>query len=243
MATYVFIHGSFIGAWCWRQIVPVLAGSGHRCITFDLPGHGNDPKPPEDVSMQDYVDALVRIIEPLSENPIVVGHSMGGVISASVAERFPDRIRALVYVAALLLPDGGSILGTVGNKFPPEYLAEIVWAPDRRTGRLSAKGAKEFGFPLCPPAIVEEVLPLLTAEPVSPFESRLQISAERFGRVPRYYIECTGDRLVPISLQREMYSAMPCQRVYSIYADHSPFFSAPAELAAALLAIPEQIKG
>lgn len=175
--------------------------------------------------------------------PSLSGTAWGGVISQAAAERIPDRIQALVFIAALLLPDGRSIFEAIGESFDPEYLAQLLWAPDRRTARLSATGAKEFGFPLCPPSIVEEVLPLLTAEPVSPFETPLRISAGRFGRVPRYYVECTGDRLVPISLQREMYSAIPCQRVYSIEADHSPFFSAPAELASALLAIPEQIKG
>lgn len=78
MAIYVFVHGSFQAAWCWRGIVPVLESKGHRCITFDLPGHGSDPMAPEDVTMQDYVDALVRTIESLKENAIVVGHSMGG---------------------------------------------------------------------------------------------------------------------------------------------------------------------
>jgi pimeloyl-ACP methyl ester carboxylesterase len=237
MATYVFVHGSFQGAWCWREIVPRLENKGHSCVAFDLPGHGNDPMPPEDVTFQDYVRAVIDIAEPLPQTPILVGHSMTAIIS-QVAEVIPSRLRALVYVAGLLLPDGKAMLEMV-NDFDPQYLAQLVWAPDRKTARWSPAVAREYAYPLCPPSVVEEILPLLTAEPVAPYEARLQTTADNFGRVPRYYVECARDRIVPISLQRKMHSAIPCKRVYSIDADHSPFFSVPAELTSILLAIAE----
>jgi pimeloyl-ACP methyl ester carboxylesterase len=204
---------------------------------FRSAGHGNDPMPPENVTFQDYVSAVINVIEPLLEAPILVGHSMTAIIS-QVAEMIPSRIRALVYVAGLLLPDGKAMLEMV-NDFDPQYLAQLVWAPDGKTARWSLAGAREFAYPVCPTSVVEEILPLLTAEPVTPFEARLQTTADNFGRVPRYYVECQRDRIVPISLQRKMHSVIPCERVYSIDADHSPFFSAPAELASILVAIAE----
>lgn len=237
MQTFVFVHGSFQGAWCWREIVPQLESKNHYCVAFDLPGHGHDAMPPEDVTFQDYVNAVIRVIERLPEAPILVGHSMTGIIS-QVAEIIPSRIRALVYVAGFLLPSGKTMLETV-NDFDPQYLAQIIWAPDRKTARISPAGAKEFLYPLCPPSLVDEVLPLLTAEPVAPYETRLQITADRFGRVPRYYVECERDRVIPITLQRKMYSEIPCKKIYKIDTDHSPFFSAPTELTSILLAVAE----
>lgn len=237
MATYVFVHGSFQAGWCWREIVPRLECKGHGCVTFDLPGHGNDQTPLESIKFEDYVRAVTKVVESVSEAPILVGHSMTGIIS-QVAERIPSRVRCLVYVAGLLLQDGQTMLDMV-NDFDPAYLAQIVWAPNRKTARLSSIGAREFGYPLCPTSIVGEIVALLTAEPVAPYEAHLQTTPENFGRVPRYYVECLRDRIIPLSLQRKMHSKLPCKRVYSIDVDHSPFFSAPDELTSILLSIAE----
>ena len=237
MATYVFVHGSFQAAWCWREIVPRIERKGHRCITLDLPGHGDDQTPLESITFDDYVSAVMKVVESIPEAAILVGHSMTGIIS-QVAERMPSQIRCLVYVAGLLLQAGQAMLDPV-NDFDPAYLAQIVWAPDRKTARLSERAVREFSYPLSPPSVVEEIVPLLTAEPIAPYEARLEISAADFGRVPRYYVECLRDRIIPLSLQRKMYSALPCKCVYSIDADHSPFFSAPDELSVILLSIAE----
>jgi hypothetical protein len=58
-----------------------------------------------------------------------------------------------------------------------------------------------------------------------------------YGRVPRVYIECTEDQAIPIAKQREWYGVVPCQRVITMETDHSPFFSAPADLVAHLESI------
>jgi pimeloyl-ACP methyl ester carboxylesterase len=203
-----------------------------------MPAGGKDPTPPESVTFEDYVRALADRIQPLPEPVILVGHSRTSIIS-QVAERIPSRIRALVYVSGVLLPNGSTMLDTV-NGLDPEYLSQIIWAPDGKTARLSAEGAAKFFFPLCPASIRAEVIPLLGPEAVDPFQERLQITDANFGRVPRYYVECVHDRILPVALQRKMHSAMPCKRVYSLNADHAPFFSAPSELCSALLSIAEQ---
>jgi len=69
MATFVFVHGSFQAAWCWRKIVPRLESKGHRCFAFDLPGHGSDPMPMEKVTLQEYVGAVINAVERLVEAP------------------------------------------------------------------------------------------------------------------------------------------------------------------------------
>ena len=55
--------------------------------------------------------------------------------------------------------------------------------------------------------------------------------AERYGRVPRYYIGCAEDRVVTPEMQRRASAGLPASRVYGLASDHSPFFTAPAELA------------
>src|SRR5579864_6041673 len=105
MATFVFVHGSFLGARGWRSIIPQIEQAGHRCIALDLPAHGNEPTPPDIVTMRDYVQAVKGWISSLPDAVLLVGHSMTSIIS-QVAEEIPSRICSLVYVSGLLLPNG-----------------------------------------------------------------------------------------------------------------------------------------
>lgn len=182
------------------------------------------------------MDRIVEAVDAAGGRPILVSHSgMGGVIGQA-AEIIPDHIRCLVYIAALVPPGGTSLMQHVDG-LDPECLAQFVWSPDRRTARISPEGARRFLCPRCPPATVESILPLLTPEPAAPYETPIQVTEANFGRVPKYYIECLQDRTVPIALQRAMRQTARFDAVYSLNTDHSPFFSAPDDLAAILCAI------
>ena len=78
---------------------------------------------------------------------------------------------------------------------------------------------------------------LLTREPNAPLATPLSLTKANFGRVPRVYIETLKDRGVSIQLQRRMCGTLPCERVLSMDTSHSPFFSAPKELASHLLSL------
>jgi pimeloyl-ACP methyl ester carboxylesterase len=63
----------------------------HRVITVDLRGHGESDKPEQDYTMAVFADDLAWMCGELGlEKPIVIGHSMGGIIAVEVAARFPD---------------------------------------------------------------------------------------------------------------------------------------------------------
>jgi hypothetical protein len=139
-------------------------------------------------------------------------------------------------VASLLPRNGASMLSLVEG-FDPEYLAQILWADDRRTARLSPEGARRFAYFCCPQATVDAVLPLLTAEPVPPYETPLLFSD---AGVPHYYIECLQDRVVPIALQRSIHAGFPADRIYALDTDHAPYFSMPEEFSSILHRIAER---
>ena len=65
----------------------------------------------------------------------------------------------------------------------------------------------------------------------------------RFGRVPRVYIECSGDRAITHAAQRRMQQVLTCAERITLDADHSPFFSRAAELTAALLRLAPETRG
>jgi pimeloyl-ACP methyl ester carboxylesterase len=232
MAIFVLVHGSFQASWCWREVSPRLEALGHRVLILDLPGHGTDPTPLERVSFQDYVDAIRRVVGGLDERPILVEHSMGTPI-ASAAEADPDAVAALVFVAGLLPRNGSSLLEAAGD-FDPAYLAHSIWADDGRSVRLAPAGAREFAYHDVPPDVVDQVLPLLTAEPIGPYEVPFTTTDQNFGRVRRYYVETRRDRIVLPAIQQAIQARLTFERVFSLDAGHAPFLSTPNELVSCL---------
>lgn len=101
MSTYVLIHGSWHGAWCWDKVVSILVKEGHTVVAPDLPGHGNDKTPIAKVTLRAYADHVCEVINTQSEPVILVGHSMGGIVITQAAENCPDNTQKLVFLTAL----------------------------------------------------------------------------------------------------------------------------------------------
>jgi hypothetical protein len=89
---------------------------------------------------------------------------------------------------------------------------------------------KEGLYADCDDNITELAKLLLSHEPVESGITPLQLTEDNYGRIPRIYIECTEDKAVTPFIQRKMYRETPCEKVYSLRASHSPFFSKPQEL-------------
>ena len=231
MATFVLVHGAWQAGWCWRDVIPRLRVRGHEAIALDLPGHGADRTPLHAVTMASYVNAIVAAFGGASERPILVCHSAAGAASQA-AETASERLAAIVYVAGVLPANGTALLDIVDG-FDPEYLAQFSWAPDRRSAGISPEGARAYLYPLCPPDRVEDAIPRMTPEPVGPYEAPLFTTA-RAASVPAYYVGCLRDRVVSRETQRTMQERARARRVFEIDCDHSPFFSSPDELVAAL---------
>ncbi|HEV2523852.1 MAG TPA: alpha/beta fold hydrolase, partial [Gammaproteobacteria bacterium] len=109
MATFILIHGAWQGGWCWERIVPRLEAEGHRVFAPDLPGMGQDPTPLAEITLDRWVQFVSDLVYQQKEKVILVGHSRGGLIISQVAEQLPEHIQSLVYLAAILVPNGGTL--------------------------------------------------------------------------------------------------------------------------------------
>ena len=96
----LLVHGIHAGAWMFERWEPILQARGHRCQAVDLRGHGAAPLPPATplgrVRFEDYVEDASEAARALGR-PVVVGHSMGGLVAQALAER--DLVRAAVLVS------------------------------------------------------------------------------------------------------------------------------------------------
>jgi pimeloyl-ACP methyl ester carboxylesterase len=91
-ATIVMIHGMWGGGWCWDQYRSFFENKGYHCITPVLRYHHMDPNDEPDprlgtVSILDYADDLEKQIRQLDAPIILMGHSMGGLLSQILASR------------------------------------------------------------------------------------------------------------------------------------------------------------
>ncbi|MBX5466919.1 MAG: alpha/beta fold hydrolase [Firmicutes bacterium] len=243
MARFLLIHGAWHGAWCWEKVVPLLEAKGHRAWAIDLPGHGADPTPPGEVTLKAYTDRIGAALAEWGGPAILVGHSMGGVPIAQSAEQWPERVEALVYLTAFLLQDGqrmADVRPSAPGAPPPPYL-EV--SADGTFTRFRAEMARDLFYHRCAPEDAARAESRLGPQPSSIGQTPLRLTPERWGRVPRYYIQCLDDRAVPIALQRQMLEAVPCRRVFSLDADHSAFYSAPEALVAILDEVAKTTRG
>jgi pimeloyl-ACP methyl ester carboxylesterase len=225
MAHIVLVHGAMHGAWCWERVAPELAMRGHAVDAIDLPGLGGDATPAEDVTAQDWADAVAAAARRCGEPSLLVGHSLGGTAIAQAAEREPEHVLGLVFVAAIMIGDGETILTACPETMTIAEQAAHDFPDDRRGA------AMRLFYGATDPAVAEAAFHRLRPQPKAVAGSPLHLTAERFGRLKRAYIECTNDVIVPLAAQRRMQARLPCEEVVTMQSDHSPFLCAPVELA------------
>ena len=238
MATFVLIHGAWHGGWCWRKVVPLLERQGHTVAVPDLPSHGDDPASPATVTLASYAERICDVVSAQREPVILLGHSMGGAAISQAAENCAEHVRALVYLCAFLPRDGECLTTWAEQDSASLVNGNLVHAMDGAVS-FRREAAHAAFYANCAAEDEEFALSRLTPQGVGPFGDAVRTTPERWGRIPRYYIECVQDRAINLPLQKAMHSASPCRKVFSIDTDHSPFFSAPEALVRILLEIAE----
>jgi pimeloyl-ACP methyl ester carboxylesterase len=226
MASFILIPGAMHGAWTWDRIVPLLERAGHQALAPELPGIGADRSiAVEDITLGHWVDFLEGVAGAAAGQVILVGHSRGGLVIGEAAERLGERVQGLVYLTAVILTPGQSVIELVDN---------VIGRPEPASGQSPLETATARFYHRCAPEDATWAAGQLCAEPMQLLATPAGTSWEGWGRMPRAYIECTDDRQISLAQQRLMQAAAPCDPVIQIDSDHSPFLSAPEALAAAL---------
>jgi pimeloyl-ACP methyl ester carboxylesterase len=231
MKPILLIHGAWHGAWCWSKLLPALKARGIAATAIDLPGQGDDPTPPGEVTLELWSDRIVAALDELAEPAILVGHSMGGIAITAAAETAPESVAALVYLCAFL-PRDGETLASLAQGIPPEQTALRQEPVLGGTAIMPVGETVEAAFyGGCSQADIADAKARLRPLPLQPLAAPVRLTPGRTDGIPRIYIECTEDRALPIETQRRMIAATPCQAVHTLAAGHSPFLSMPARLA------------
>lgn len=191
MATFVLVHGSMHGGWCWRRVTPLLRAAGHEVYTPTLTGLGErahlaHPAINLDTHITDIVNVLV--FEELT-GVVLVGHSYGMTVSTGVADRVPERIAHLVSLDGAIPSDGQAPL----DYFPPAAQA----------ARRAAVAAEGDGWRMLPPtdlagwgltdvADAAWVRAKVVPQPFKTLTQPIRLTNPAARAVPKTFIACTA---------------------------------------------------
>ncbi|MCQ4313497.1 alpha/beta fold hydrolase [Pseudomonas stutzeri] len=236
----VLIHGAWAGSWVWDGLLDGLRDAGFKPHAIDLPGNGSDDTPASAVSLDLYAAHVAALIDRL-EGPVhLVAHSGGGLTATAVGERCAERIAGVTYVAGMMLPSSVSFADACAElvSTAPEvsgvgpFLQRSV---DGLGTRVPAEIACALFFHDVP---LPQALAAAQRLCVQPDGGRAVVTRwtnERFGRLPRLYIECSTDRSVVPAVQRWMQEQVPGAERVVLDCGHAPQLATPEALLAALL--------
>lgn len=236
MTTFILVPGAWHGAWCWERVAPLLDQADHHAVAIDLPGLDKSTTDFASATLENWSRFVAHLALAQSGKVVLVGHSRAGAVISQSAEYAAKQLTALVYVSGMLLADGTSVMGFGAQGGMSAALASaLVPAADGSTLSVRPDSIGPVFYNTTADEWRVRAASRLIAEPIAPNNTPLQLTDANFGAVPRFYIECLRDAAIPPPIQQKMYQRLPCQRVISLDTDHSPFYSAPQELAKALL--------
>ena len=264
---FILVHGAWHNAGTWKHVIPRLETEGYVARALDLPGAGanakypeaysrrpldaaafaSEPSPNAGVTQEERTRAVIAAIEDLGRPAVLVGHSLGGLTISAVAQAVPERLAAVVYLTAFLLPPGMPALAMIQHEtmasalVPSLVLADPaqvgVLRLDPRSDDLAYRANLKAAFyaDVDDDELAAAVPALHCDEPAGVAVTSSPVTADRFGRVPRHYIRCLNDRAIPLAGQDFMIAAVDAAiggttKVSTLAASHSPFYSQPAKL-------------
>jgi len=235
MALYVLIPGAMHGGWCWQRLTGFLTSQGHRVYTPSYTGMGERKHFCYFVARLDPEDIVDLLEYEDLEQAILVGHSYGGLVLNGVAQKAFARLKRLVYLAAFIGEHGKSLL----DLQPPATVEYYL-----KTAREKGEGWYLPPVPelmdrwgLIAPEDRRWVLSKLTPFPLKCFKDKLDLPGCLAEKLPRTYIECTGEPMRGILKHFAERARRENWQVIEIDASHEPMITHPQELAKALLSL------
>jgi pimeloyl-ACP methyl ester carboxylesterase len=214
--TVVLVHGAWADGSCWSNVILPLRNQGLNVTAAPIPL----------TSLTEDASALRRVIERTTGPVTLVGHAYAGAVIAAApatASGNDDRVKSLVYVAALA-PDEGETVADVFYRIAPHPKAPhllpdaygLIWMPEEGFGSAVAHKASPDQFAIM--AAVQRPLAVQCIQEKAP--------APAWKKVPSWYLVAEEDRMIHPETQRFMATRMNATiRSYGV--DHSPMYTAP----------------
>ncbi len=211
--TVVAVHGAWADGSSWKDVILGLEGNGLRVIAAPIPL----------TSLADDTAALKRAIARTEGPVIVVGHAYAGAVIATATA---DRVKALVYIAALA-PDEGETVAQVfyrDEKHPqsPQLAPDadgFIWMPDEGFGNAFAQNAT-----------AEQIaLSAAVQRPISVNCIQVPVLRPAWRSKPSWFLIAEEDRMINPKTHHFMAKRMGAN-TRSLAVDHTPLLTAPEKV-------------
>jgi pimeloyl-ACP methyl ester carboxylesterase len=208
--TVVLVHGAWADGSCWANVILPLQAQGLKVVAAPLPL----------TSLSDDAAALRGVLERTTGPVTLVGHAYAGAVIAAVQD---ERVRSLVYVAALA-PDEGETVADVFYRGVPHPQAPhlepdghgFIWMPDGGFGNAVAHQASAEQLAIM--GAIQRPIALRCIQERAP--------ALAWRSTPAWYLIAEEDRMIAPDTQRFMARRMGAT-TSSHAVDHSPMYTAP----------------
>jgi len=209
-STIILVHAAWADGSCWRNVIVPLERRGLHVICAPIPL----------TSLTDDAAALSRVLERTSGPVVLVGHAYSGAVIAAVRN---DRVKSLVYVAALAPAEGETVAKVFYlNPNSPEAPKMVpdahgfVWLPDDAFSQaITHKASPDESRIAAALQRPIEVPCIQQAAPVPLWKSK-----------PCWFLIAEEDRMINPKSQHFMADRMGA-KIHSYPVDHSPMISAP----------------
>jgi haloalkane dehalogenase len=253
----VFLHGNPTSSYLWRNIIPYLEGLG-RCIAPDLIGMGDSDKlqgsGPNSYTFIEHRSFLDTLLDALGVNERVtfVVHDWGSALGFDWSYRYPDAVKGIAYMEAIVKPGSWSempeparkifqeLRSPAGEQMVLEHNSFIeVNLPNTILRRLTEEEMNTYRRPFAEPG--EARRPTLTWPRQLPFDGKPADVTEivtTYGKwlaqspIPKLYIQSDPGTMLPSA--REFCRAWPAQSEVTVRARHYPQEDAPDETGTAI---------
>lgn len=231
--SFVLIHGSWHGGWCWRRVADLLRKAGHEVWTPTLAGCAELYRATSGaIDLETHVSQIRDILffEDIHDG-IIVGHSYAGLILQALAASPMERVSRLVFLDGYLVPIGKS--------------AWDVW-PDEQ--RRSAEAAVERGYqfrdPIAPqklgiddPVAAEWLKQRMRPHPLKTYRSSMQPVHPANAELANDYIHFANGPTASLFSALAASAKSLGWRTYSFELPHDAMLTAPLEVAELLLSV------
>ena len=208
---------------------------------IDLPGAGNHRCEIADITLERYVEYILSMLSDLAQPALVVAHSMAGVSVTQAADLAPELFAGVAYLAAAVPQDGESMLSIVTRPGGHGSSASTILSDDGARIDYASEALVDSFYADCSIGDINYAKQHIGTQAMQPVAAPVTLRNPEASRIPRFYIETLHDRSLPIEHQRGFIAAAQPIEVHTLSTSHSPFFSAPAQLADTLLMIAKRI--
>jgi len=224
-ATFVLVHGAWLGGWCWKKVIPRLRAAGHEVFAPTLTGLGERSHLlTPGVDLETHIEDIVAVLEYEDlTNVVLVGHSYAGMVIAGVAQRAAPRLSELVYLDSFL-PENGKFLN---DYLPVPHSSVDGW-------RVEPLGPPT-AFGVSSELDIAWMTPRLGAQPERTFSQPIDLSAARTSALRQTFIHCSHFPCFVEAAERAKRQGFRFFELIS--ANHCPMITQPAELVRILLTL------